>query len=581
MTDSPQPSTSRSVAANVGSKTREQQSSPDHAQPSTCTLTSLDDEVTPYIPIDDNGTSHISRTIEDVIRNFRLQSASSSEDEDIQASDNQPSWNPVRGIHLKKNPFTENDPGVKTEIHNQFFDKSPYNFYKLMVPDDVINHIVVETNRYAAQSKNKNIRRKSRIQKWMDTNSEEIERFFGIIMWMGLCQLPSIQAYWQTSFLYFNKVRSLMSRNRFQLLLKMLHFNDNEGVVQNRLHKIDPLLKKLISSFQAAIIPEEDVCIDETLVPFRGRLSFRQYIKNKRHKFGIKLFKLCVSKGYTYNLSVYCGAEKREGQPVSTSVVMSLMNNLLDKGRTLYTDNYYTSVELAHCLLKRKTYLVGTLRANRKLNPKDVVSKKLLKNEVVAAESDTGVVVLKWKDKRDVLVLSTKHTDKQVIVRQKGGDVQKPEIIANYNKCKAFIDLSDQMKSYGTSLRRGVKWYRKLAIELLAGTAVVNAYILYQEVANEKISITNFKEMLIEEMLRIPPVDANARAADNHVKHHLVESQGAGRKRGRCVHCYKKKSEEVGSKLAAKQATQSKFRCELCEKFFCLPCFFETHNCFM
>lgn len=126
-----------------------------------------------------------------------------------------------------------------------------------------------------------------------------------------------------------------------------------------------------------------------------------------------------------------------------------------------------------------------------------------------------------------------------------------------------------------------MKWYRKLAIELLAGTAVVNAYILHQEVANEKMSITKFKEMLIEEMLRIPPVDAVARGPDNHAKHSLVESQGAGRKRGRCVHCYKKKSEELGSKLAAKQATQSKFRCDVCEKFYCLSCFFETHTCFM
>lgn len=78
-------------------------------------------------------------------------------------------------------------------------------------------------------------------------------------------------------------------------------------------------------------------------------------------------------------------------------------------------------MKVSHCLLKWKIHLVGTLRANKKINPKDVVTKKLQKNEVVAAESDTGVVILKWRDKRDVLVLSTKHTDKLVAVRQKGG----------------------------------------------------------------------------------------------------------------------------------------------------------------
>jgi hypothetical protein len=45
--------------------------------------------------------------------------------------------------------------------------------------------------------------------------------------------------------------------------------------------------------------------IDESMVPFRGRLHFRQYIPNKTHKYGIKLYKLCTTDGYTCNISVY------------------------------------------------------------------------------------------------------------------------------------------------------------------------------------------------------------------------------------------------------------------------------------
>lgn len=65
---------------------------------------------------------------------------------------------------------------------------------------------------------------------------------------------------------------------------------------------------------------------------------------------------------------------------------MSLMESLLDTGRTLFIDIYYTSVGLAHEQLQRKTHLVGTLRQNRKLNPRDVVSKVLKKGEMVARE---------------------------------------------------------------------------------------------------------------------------------------------------------------------------------------------------
>ena len=43
------------------------------------------------------------------------------------------------------------------------------------------------------------------------------------------------------------------------------------------------------------------------MIPWRGRLSFCQYIPGKVHKYGVKLYKLCTVKGYTWNLKVYCG----------------------------------------------------------------------------------------------------------------------------------------------------------------------------------------------------------------------------------------------------------------------------------
>lgn len=41
--------------------------------------------------------------------------------------------------------------------------------------------------------------------------------------------------------------------------------------------------------------------------------------------------------------------------------VMVLLDNLLDTGRTLFTDKSYTSVALATELLQRNTYLIGTI----------------------------------------------------------------------------------------------------------------------------------------------------------------------------------------------------------------------------
>lgn len=370
-----------------------------------------------------------------------------------------------------------------------------------------------------------------------------------------------------------------MPRNRFQLLLQMLHFSDNSILSDDRLQKIRPLLEKLKSTFQDPITPSENVCIDETLVPFRGRLQFLQYIKNKRHKFGMKLFKLCLEKGYTYNFSVYCGKSKNENMSVPSKIVLDLLGNLLDKGRTVYTDNWYTSVSLATELLKRHTYLVGTLRVNRKHNPKSVTQRKLKRGESVAAECQEGIVVLKWRDKRDVLCLSTKHTDEMVNIPKRGQEVLKPRIIVEYNKCKAFIDLSDQVKSYNTSLRRSLKWYRKLALELLTGTSLVNAHSAHQEIANEKMSISKFREEVVKGLLKDEKQDA-VRCTSNvafEEPAHLLKDVGRATRR-RCTICYGKMSKEVGSKEAGRKTPQSSLKCGECDKHYCLSCFFEVHK---
>lgn len=51
--------------------------------------------------------------------------------------------------------------------------------------------------------------------------------------------------------------------------------------------------------------------------------------------------------------------------------------------------------------------MVGTLRANRRGNPRDVISKKLKKGELFAQQSSSNIVVMKWRDKRDIYLITT------------------------------------------------------------------------------------------------------------------------------------------------------------------------------
>ena len=145
-----------------------------------------------------------------------------------------------------------------------------------------------------------------------------------------------------------------------------------------------------------------------------------------------------------------------------TNVVLSLCKNIFGKGHTICTDNWYTSIELAKKLVAQNTHLVGTMRSNRRGIPKDLLSKKLQRYEYIAKESNDGLTILKWKDKRDVLLLSTKHSNETVVMQKRGNIVIKLKVIVDYNEGKSYVDISDQMASYCSPLRKSVKWYKKI-----------------------------------------------------------------------------------------------------------------------
>ena len=172
-----------------------------------------------------------------------------------------------------------------------------------------------ETNRYAQQFiSTHELRRRWLMRKWKDTNAKQIEKFFEIIIIMGIVQLPQLRLYWSKDPMCRNEliVRS-MTRNRFDLLLKCLHFCNNADINDNtkKLFKVEKVMNLAIAQFIQAANPGKDVVIDETMIPWRGRLSFRQYIPGKAHKYGVKLYKLCTVEGYTWNLKVYCEKDAR------------------------------------------------------------------------------------------------------------------------------------------------------------------------------------------------------------------------------------------------------------------------------
>ncbi|KAI4455423.1 piggybac transposable element-derived protein 4 [Holotrichia oblita] len=120
-----------------------------------------------------------------------------------------------------------------------------------------------------------------------------------------------------------------------------------------------------------------------------------------------------------------------------------------------------------------------------------------------ALENSKGVRIYKWVDKRPVIMLSTlpEHMDELVATgrkNKKGRGNKERRCILEYNNSKKGVDVSDQMSSYYTCLRMpSIKWYKKAVFEIMLGTAVVNAWVIYKQNTGKKIDMLAFREHLV------------------------------------------------------------------------------------
>ena len=76
-----------------------------------------------------------------------------------------------------------------------------------------------------------------------------------------------------------------MSRDRFYILRRFLHFENNldatDDQKKDKLWKLRPWLSHLASAFSSVAL-EENLAVDEVIIPFKGSTSpIAQYIKGK------------------------------------------------------------------------------------------------------------------------------------------------------------------------------------------------------------------------------------------------------------------------------------------------------------
>ena len=132
---------------------------------------------------------------------------------------------------------------------------------------------------------------------------------------MGMINMPHIEDYWSTRWPFKSyNFSSILKRDRFTLILRFLHLNDSNGYIPkgqagyDPLYKIRPFMDQLLNNCKLSYNLGQEVSVDESMIGFKGRLWFIQYLPNKPTKWGMKAFVLADShSGYTWGWKLYAG----------------------------------------------------------------------------------------------------------------------------------------------------------------------------------------------------------------------------------------------------------------------------------
>lgn len=382
--------------------------------------------------------------------------------------------------------------------------KTPYSCFSYLFPDEIFERVATETVNNARQQNNTDF----------TVSSVDIKKYVGILIYMSIYRYPSLETYWGQH--TFEAIRVTMSSKRFYEIRRYLCLNDatymkkkgEEGY--DPLFKIRPVVDTLNRTFDS--IPKlPRLCVDEQMCATKMKSRFRQYMPNKPHKWGIKLFVLCDSSGFSYKFEVYHGAGDNVVLPdtpnlgACANVVVRLSQTVPDfKYHIIYFDNFYTSLPLLVYLRSRGIYSLGTIRSNRINNcklPGDK-DKDLMKKprghavEYVGDAYGIDISTVLWKDTKNVRLASTyagnlpfksaedvqpSKLTRYDRTKHQYLEVDCPNVIREYNYHMGGVDLMDGLLGR-FHIRLKTKSYSLRLFYHMIDMAVVNAYLLHRRI---------------------------------------------------------------------------------------------------
>lgn len=363
---------------------------------------------------------------------------------------------------------------------------TPLDAWLSMIDDSIIDDIVTCTNIYISSVSGQYVRDRDANL----TNSDELKALFGLLYFAGVMKSNNLNTkeLWNTNGSGIELFPATMGINRFHFLLRCIRFDNihtrDERKKVDKLAPIRNIFERIVKNFQNGFSPSEYVTVDEKLEPFRGKCPFRQYIKSKPAKYGIKIFGLADSRWfYTCNMEIYAGEQPEGPYRISNAaadVVKRLVTPISGTGRNIFCDNWFMSVPLAKDLLKdHNLTCTGTIRLNKRELPQELTEKRGREkySSLFAFSKDMTITSYIPKPGRVVIVASTMHHDNKI--DPDTGVEKKPVMITDYNLHKGGIDVVDKLCGTYTVSRKCKRWPLTVFFGML-NVSGINALVIYK-----------------------------------------------------------------------------------------------------
>jgi hypothetical protein len=453
---------------------------------------------------------------------------SESSDSDEEEEEEEENWDRQRVYHSKR--YTAGPCHATNPLPA---DAEPSDYFKQTWPEKATCMLVDQTNLYAWERQcEKAIEGgvTAAFEPDFEIEQQEMEAYLGTHMLMGTFPLVDLADYWHIKY-GMECVREVFSRNRFMEISSNLHVVDNATKVDktdpayDKAWKVAPLYDVLNATWATCHHCGQYVTVDEGMVKMKNHIGFLQYNPSKPIKRGVKSWKAaCSTCGFCVCEKIYTGKQREgdvdvaEQSRLGTRAVLSVTGGLTGKWRTIVTDNFFTSIQLADKLWSLKTLLLGTVRNHKTQLPREVHAMTVRGTErgdwlFGRYKGASGVFAVGWRDNKIVRFLSNAQDSvkEDTVLRRERKKREKtrfavPHLQLLYQKHMRAVDRNDQyLAMYPLGQRHWKRWYLKLVFHML-DTAIVNAYLLFRASPHWKKNIKNhqflaWKRRLAEQLI--------------------------------------------------------------------------------